>query len=299
MKILIRRTALDYLKHHARENRGQEIYGWLLGVEQTVEDEVHLFILGSYSAHKYMVQTLVNTEPDTNELASIGDYLPIGINNLGQYHSHPNNVFHSETDDTTLLDMAKVYKNVISIVTNGEETNVYCVVSNKVEQLNYTILEIDKLYYNYLDVEIPLKLDMDANRNKLAMEAEAIIKGNLSELILNNPVDKILLKQIDLGDISTNLCFKIPIFNHYKTLKTKSIFKGLSISINKYILDVLYETIGKFENKELSPDMIEYQGIPINIIINSFSRKTANQRAILMKSFGLKKESKKIGKIAE
>lgn len=300
MKVSMRRTALDYLKHHAKENVGQEIYGWLFGVEQIIEKEFHLFILGSYSAHKYKVQTLVNTEPDTNELASIADYLPIGISNLGQYHSHPKNVFHSDTDDATLLDMAKVYKNVISVVTNGDVTKIYAVKGDKVVELEYNILEFDALHFDFIHIETPLKLDRGENSNKLASEVENKVASQLENLIIHKLINKqIKLQKIDLGKKKINMKFKIPILDQNRTLKIKSNNNELDMDVKKYVLNVHYESIVKFEKKNISPDILDYHGLPINVMIKSFCRSTAKDRSILLQSFGLKKEADMWRKIAD
>lgn len=53
--------------------------------------------------------------------------MPQGIGPIGIYHSHPvsSRLFHSHTDDNTLVSLTNQFQNCVSIVTNGEGVNFY------------------------------------------------------------------------------------------------------------------------------------------------------------------------------
>lgn len=59
--------------------------------------------------------------------------MPQGIGPIGIYHSHPfsSEIFHSHTDDSTLISLSNQFPNCISIVTNGKEINYYQMGKNK------------------------------------------------------------------------------------------------------------------------------------------------------------------------
>ncbi len=59
--------------------------------------------------------------------------MPQGIGPIGIYHSHPfsSKIFHSHTDDSTLISLSKQFSNSTSIVTNGKEINYYRIGKNE------------------------------------------------------------------------------------------------------------------------------------------------------------------------
>lgn len=53
--------------------------------------------------------------------------MPQGIGLIGIYHSHPTSskLFHSHTDDNTLVSLTNQFQNCVSIVTNGKQVKFY------------------------------------------------------------------------------------------------------------------------------------------------------------------------------
>ncbi|MHA1299656.1 MAG: Mov34/MPN/PAD-1 family protein [Candidatus Helarchaeota archaeon] len=121
MAIFMETYVKDFIEEHARSNE-KEIYGWLIGYE---DHKRNVYICAVFDCRNYTKQTIVAAIPDLREFHMLGSALPQGIGVLGIYHSHPRNVFHSHTDDSTLNNIKQIYPNVISIVTNGYETKYF------------------------------------------------------------------------------------------------------------------------------------------------------------------------------
>jgi proteasome lid subunit RPN8/RPN11 len=68
------------------------------------------------------MQTAIGAQPDPKELQELAAALPLGIGFVGIYHSHPDAVFHSSTDDRSLMTFSRFYPKMLSAVTNGTET---------------------------------------------------------------------------------------------------------------------------------------------------------------------------------
>ncbi len=70
---------------------------------------------------------MISAIPHAEEFQEISSVLPQGIGPIGIYHSHPfsGEVFHSHTDDSTLISLSKQFPSCVSIVTNGKEVNYY------------------------------------------------------------------------------------------------------------------------------------------------------------------------------
>jgi hypothetical protein len=84
---------------------------------------------------------VISAIPHAQEFQEISSVLPQGIGPIGIYHSHPfsGEVFHSHTDDSTLISLSKQFPSCVSIVTNGKKVNYY---------------QLDE---NYQTTEIPIK----------------------------------------------------------------------------------------------------------------------------------------------
>lgn len=96
-----------------------EIYGWMIGYEGKDDD---LYVLSVIPCDRYDIQHKVGAAPDPTDVQEISKSLPIGMGIVGFYHSHPDEVFHSATDDGTLENLSKHYPHMISAVTNGKIT---------------------------------------------------------------------------------------------------------------------------------------------------------------------------------
>ncbi|MCY3412144.1 MAG: Mov34/MPN/PAD-1 family protein [Candidatus Heimdallarchaeota archaeon] len=281
MKIVIHENVKLYLEYHAIKNKGQEIYGWLIGYEK-VGKKRELHVVAAYSAHDYLRQTLINAEPNPNEIAAIEEYLPIGLSNLGQYHSHPEKVYHSATDDKTLLEMAQVYPNVISLVTNGDVTKVYCVENDKVIEAD--LKTTDKLLdMHLLEVEIPMQLDSTISRPKNAMEVESQLKEQLKNF---KPGDGFKPISVGKGGMSVPFICTVPY-----------VVDSMDM-IKNYITNIAYNSLISKTEGDISPDLVYYQDLPLNITASSFARSTAKQRAALLEETGYAREADRWRRIA-
>ncbi|MFW9993332.1 MAG: Mov34/MPN/PAD-1 family protein [Candidatus Odinarchaeota archaeon] len=133
MKIIIREVVIGYIKAHANMNKGNEIFGWLIGSED--KKKGNLFVECAISSHRYMTQNVLAAEPDLTETGIISTILPAGLSIIGMYHSHPANVFHSSIDDRTLQQLTVLYPRALSVVTNGDVFTVYHLEKSKQKQL--------------------------------------------------------------------------------------------------------------------------------------------------------------------
>ncbi|MFW9990151.1 MAG: Mov34/MPN/PAD-1 family protein [Candidatus Odinarchaeota archaeon] len=110
------------MKNQALSNEN-EIYGWLIGYQKNDISNV----LAIFECKRFEQQTLISAVPDAQEFQELSFVLPQGIGPIGIYHSHPfsSEIFHSHTDDSTLISLSKQFPQCISIVTNGQEINYY------------------------------------------------------------------------------------------------------------------------------------------------------------------------------
>ncbi len=112
--------------------------------------------------------------------------MPQGIGPIGIYHSHPfsSEIFHSHTDDSTLLSLSNQFPNCVSIVTNGEDINFYQMGKDS---------ETNEINVKYIEPEIPKFL-------LFSFDETLLIKINKN--ILNNREDADNLKIRILNKIS-------------------------------------------------------------------------------------------------
>lgn len=113
---------VNVIKNQALSSEN-EIYGWLIGYQKNNIPHVLTII----ECQRFEQQSVIRAIPDVQEFQEISSVLPQGIGPIGIYHSHPfsSEVFHSHTDDSTLISLSNQFPNCISIVTNGEEINFY------------------------------------------------------------------------------------------------------------------------------------------------------------------------------
>ncbi|HME53414.1 MAG TPA: Mov34/MPN/PAD-1 family protein [Candidatus Lokiarchaeia archaeon] len=106
----------------AKETTNKEIYGWLIGYESK---DGSVMVISAIACQRYNEQTVIGAQPDPAELQELGFALPVGVGFVGIYHSHPDEVFHSSTDNKTLMTYSRFYPKMLSAVTNGTETKWY------------------------------------------------------------------------------------------------------------------------------------------------------------------------------
>lgn len=152
-----------------------EIYGWLVGYQtQGVPN-----VISAFDCQNYIQRSYVNAIPDPLEVPKIGGLMPNGIGPIGIYHSHPykSKVFHSHTDDETLVSLSKQLPNCVSIVTNAEDINYY--------QMNkdYKLVEIEGKMWK---PEIPKFVPISYNTTfKVNIDKELLSADNLHIKIFN------------------------------------------------------------------------------------------------------------------
>lgn len=281
---------IPFIKAHAKQNKGKEIYGWLLGYEDFVEmeDGSRAKIqraIAAYSCHTYLEQTTINAEPDPQELSALIGLLPKKIYNIGMYHSHPVGVFHSHTDDRTLLQMRKIYPDVISVVTNGEETFCYKTDEKQVKEID---IEVDHLDPDFSLIKVATKISLAKEKNyyKVASEFENELKQRLGgEWDKIKQEDRSFTLDLNPFDYGTDYTFPMTIRSTVLGL-TNQISKEEVIETVKKVGYELIASIDKPKNiKTLQTGVIDYFGIPVVIHPNSYTRKKAKERAKLIALF--------------
>jgi len=97
---------------------------------------------------RFEQQTVISAIPDAQEFQEISSVMPQGIGPIGIYHSHPfsSEIFHSHTDDTTLISLSNQFPNCVSIVTNGKDINYYQIGKNR---------ETNEINVKFIEPEIP------------------------------------------------------------------------------------------------------------------------------------------------
>ncbi len=145
--------------------------------------------------------------------------MPQGIGPIGIYHSHPfsSEIFHSHTDDATLLSLSNQFPHCISIVTNGEEINFYQMgKKSKTEEIQAEFIDPDilKFLLIYFDEDLLLIINNYILNSRVS-------ENSLKIMILNKLRD--LLEEIWID-------FEF-LYNNSKISKNDS--------INPYLVDKL------------------------------------------------------------
>ncbi len=128
--------------------------------------------------------------------------MPQGIGPIGIYHSHPfsSEIFHSHTDDATLLSLSNQFPNCISIVTNGKEINYYQRGKNKKTNEIFAKFSSPKIikFFNISFTEVfHLKINNDLLKGKDERKKLNIKLFNSLSTYLNNIWDD--LEYFDYG----------------------------------------------------------------------------------------------------
>ncbi|MFX1257785.1 MAG: Mov34/MPN/PAD-1 family protein [Promethearchaeota archaeon] len=192
-----------------------EIYGWLIGYQKDKIPNV----LAIMECKQFEQQTLISAIPHAQEFQEISSILPQGIGPIGIYHSHPfsSEIFHSHTDDATLISLSNQFPNCVSIVTNGKDINYYQMGKKS---------KITKINVKYIEPEIPKFL-------LFSLDETLLIK--ISKSILNNIEDAKSLKVRIFNRISNFL------ENFWKDLElfTKNSKISENEIIRKYLVNKL------------------------------------------------------------
>lgn len=140
-----------------------EIYGWLIGYQKNKKSHV----LAIIECKRFEQQTLISAIPQTQEFQEISSIMPQGIGPIGIYHSHPfsSEIFHSHTDDTTLLSLSRQFPNCVSIVTNGEEVKYYQMSkSSKTTEIKVNFIEPEIPKFLLISLEENFRINVNVNK---------------------------------------------------------------------------------------------------------------------------------------
>ena len=254
--VKITEDILNFIKKQAILST-DEIYGWLIGYQMNNIP----YIITALDCQNYLQQSYINAIPDPLEIQKIGGLMPHGIGIIGIYHSHPfkSEVFHSHTDDETLISLSKQLPNCVSIVTNGKDINYYQM------DKSFKLVDIDPKIWK---PEIPEFLPIFFNNSFII---------NLEKNLLNNE------------------SLHVKIFNKFKDYLEENwddfkLFKNnIEISYNEKInqyfkssLDGNYLEL-KFKNKKNINELIK-----INVFNEEIGVKVADQADMVSLQLNLK-----------
>ena len=160
-KVMINPWVRKFLESHARSYK-KEVYGWLIGYEDNQKNQ---YIISTIPCQRYIEQEYAHATPDPIEFQEIGAFLPHGLGIIGIYHSHPDSVFHSGTDDSTLQNFTRMYPNMISGVTNGDETRWFCLKNGIIEDIE-VVYQKSPSEYRFLLLFTQIHLNFSVLSNK-------------------------------------------------------------------------------------------------------------------------------------
>ncbi|MHA1303062.1 MAG: Mov34/MPN/PAD-1 family protein [Candidatus Heimdallarchaeaceae archaeon] len=189
-KVKICKHVISAIERHARFFKGVEIYGWLLGYDKNEE----LVILASIPCKMYKAQNEIRAEPSNEEVMEISKNIPKGIGIVGIYHSHPNKVFHSATDDLTVRQFASIYPHFLSIVTNGKETKSYQLRDIIVEEIKTELIAEPNLS------ALSFSLNLEYYYNPQEDFTLALVSSQIREFLEENPIQSLFYKSSPIED---------------------------------------------------------------------------------------------------
>ena len=252
----------DFIKERgkaAKETMNNEIYGWLIGYESK---DGNVMVISAIACHRYNQQSVIGAQPDPMELQELGFALPVGVGFVGIYHSHPDEVFHSRTDNETLMTYARFYPKMLSAVTNGTDTKWYRCEGGT----NFTEFEIQKsfvigeqLQFVRAEARFAYKIAINPQKPAIPQISSAARAGFLAAwpvgtvefLVLDEKKDK---KTLDACELSPEDC----VVAMAKTTGLKSLDKVPLSKIREKQLQYLNggKTLARIE-LEMVPPKIE------------------------------------------
>ncbi|GAH40391.1 unnamed protein product, partial [marine sediment metagenome] len=176
-------------------------------------------MLAIIECKRFEQQSLISAIPHAQEFQEISSMMPQGIGPIGIYHSHPfsSEIFHSHTDDSTLLSLSNQFPNCVSIVTNGKDINYY--------QMGMESKTIE-IKVKYIEPEIPKFL-------LILFDETLLIKINKS--ILNNVENVGNLKIRILNEVNNfleNIWSDLELFANYSKISENDV-------VTKYLVNNL------------------------------------------------------------
>lgn len=255
-KFQIPKIFVDNIKNQAYHSN-EEIYGWLIGyIERDIPK-----VLAIFECTKFDQQTVISAMPNVLEFQEISSILPQGIGPIGIYHSHPvsSEIFHSHTDDSTLLSLTNQFQHCVSIVTNGKAIKYYQMGKNKSTKeisAEFSQPEVSKFILFAINETFELQINLELLNGEINLQKLIIKIRNLMINFFQNSWDKF---EFSIDDLIISKNTKL---NKYfsNNLKAKS--------INLKIPDKFKRESSAFfkidsENKEKSST--EYRSYKISI----------------------------------
>lgn len=166
--------------------------------------------------------------------------LPQGIGPIGIYHSHPfsSKIFHSHTDDSTLISLSNQFPQCISIVTNGQQINYYQMgKESKTQEIKVKIIKpnIPRFLLISMKESLVIKLQQEdlnnsINRNnvkiKILNKIREFFEQCWEEMVLFHK-HKLIKKHEIIKPYLVNSINEEPIFikipDHYKIHKMEEL----------------------------------------------------------------------------
>ncbi|MBD3338583.1 MAG: hypothetical protein GF353_05725 [Candidatus Lokiarchaeota archaeon] len=164
-----------------------EVYGWLIGYLNMGISHV----LAIIECKRFEQQTFISAIPHTQEFQEMTSYMPQGIGPIGIYHSHPasGEVFHSHTDDATLVSLSNQFPQCVSIVTNGTEINYYQMGKNSstIEiSPKFTDSKVPQFLIFSVQEKLKIKIPKSTNKSKESIQKIRIKILNLVNHFFDN-----------------------------------------------------------------------------------------------------------------
>lgn len=171
--VVLEEAIKNYIQHRAAASK-TEVYGWLIGFDNPKGD---VFITAPLDCTRYDRQSVSDAVPNIDELHIVSAMMIQGMGIVGIYHSHPREVFHSSTDDYTVQTLAKMYPNIVSIVTNGDETRCYRLLDGKIGEVSPTQETLPPT--NYLNFQLPIKSQVHIGSKTRRDQIDSLVSTQL------------------------------------------------------------------------------------------------------------------------
>ena len=243
-KFVIPKLFIEAIKKQAM-NSEDEIYGWLIGY---LNDNVPN-VLAIIECRRFTHQSYIAAVPDVQSFQEISSAMPQGIGPIGIYHSHPHGgkVFHSHTDDTTLLSLSNQFPSSISIVTNGSEINFYQMDKNQLTeiQVEFSEVPVPALITFTMKEKIPITL---IGRPKDSESVKIKILNQMRTFFEE------IWDTITFQSNNKTLTGEMPIFDHFSSnLSEKPIELKIPVQIKEKFKENLEVSLSQMDKENNNP----------------------------------------------
>ena len=217
-------------------------------------------MLALIECKRFEQQTPISAIPHAQEFQEISSMMPQGIGPIGIFHSHPSSseIFHSHTDDSTLLSLTNQFPSCVSIITNGKVINYYQMGKKS---------KIEEVQAEFINPDIP---------QFLLISIDEFFLLKISNNILNHKTDEHKLKIMILNKLRD---FLEEIWNEFELS-----YKASKISENDSIKPYLVNKLTAEPVQLIFPEKIKERN-KIKLILDNINEseaiKTTNYQASL------------------